>query len=127
MTKYRAYFTNGGMADFTFDGDPEEDLDAFLDAAYKEAPSGLCHQCASNFEISEEGEVYDITNTETREQVYKESTYQENLEKSNSDLREKNAKDHAEVIELREQRDNLAFILRKAGFTVDPDTYAVSR
>lgn len=127
MTEYRAYFTNGGMANFTFDGDPEEDLDAFLDAAYEEAPSGLCHHCAGNFDISDDMEVYDITNTETKEQVYREPTWQENLEKSNTALREKSDKAHAEIVELRKQRDNLTFILRKAGFTVDPDTYAVSR
>jgi hypothetical protein len=127
--KYRAFFQNGGYAEFEWEGDPTdvEQADDLLEAAYNEAPPGLCNHCAGNYDISEDVEVYEIQETESGNVVFKEPSWDERLRESAARATELNAKLTAEVIDTRTQRDNLAFILRKAGFTVDPDTYAVIR
>lgn len=127
--KYSANYQNGGHARFNWDGDPadEEQLDNLLDAAYEAAPVGLCHQCAGDFAISDDNEVYEIRETESGKAIYQEPTWDDRLRADLSRTHTENSELRLEVIELRKRRDALAFILRKAGFTVDPDTFAVSR
>ncbi len=72
--------------------------------------------------------MYEIRETEFAGKViYQEPTWDERLRADLSRTHTENNELRLEVIELRKRRDALAFILRKAGFTVDPDTFAVSR
>lgn len=127
--KYRAFYQNGGMATFEWEGDPTdvEQLDDLLEAAYQAAPTGLCHQCAGNFDISDDVEVYEISEDESDKKVFSEPTWDERLRRQAYETSTENGEIRKDLTEARGQRDNLAFILRKAGFTVDPDTFAVSR
>lgn len=127
--KYKAYYQNGGFAEFDWDGDhtDEEQLDDLLEASYQAAPPGLCNHCSRNFEISEDQEVYEIREVDSDTEVFKEATWSEQLQIRASQADAKSSEFHRQVVETRRQRDSLVFILRKAGFTVDPDTFVVSR
>lgn len=127
--KYSANYQNGGHATFEWEGDPAdvEQLDDLLDSAYQAAPGGLCHQCAGNFSISDDVEVCEIREKGSGKVVFEEPTWDDRIRESAANATKLNMKLTAEVSHACVQRDNLAFILRKAGFTVDPDTFAVSR
>jgi FtsZ-binding cell division protein ZapB len=126
--KYSANYQNGGNARFEWDGDPtdEEQLDDLLEAAYDAAPGGLCPRCARDFDISEDIEVYEIRETESRKVIFQESTWDDRLRADLSRTHAENNELRLEVINARKQRDALMSTLREAGFTVDPDTFAVS-
>lgn len=126
--KYSANYQNGGFAQFDWDGDPAdpEQMDDLLQAAYDAAPAGLCHQCAGNFDISEDIEVYEIRETDSRTVVFSEPTWDDRIRESAANATKLNAELVAKLATVEQQRFMLADRLRKAGFTVDPDTWAVS-
>lgn len=126
--KYSANYQNGGNARFDWDGDPAdpEQMDDLLQAAYDAAPAGLCHQCAGNFDISEDIEVYEIRETDSRKVVFSEPTWDDRIRESAANATKLNAELVAKLATVEQQRFMLADRLRKAGFTVDPDTWAVS-
>ena len=126
--KYSANYQNGGFAQFDWDGDPSdpEQMDDLLQAAYDAAPAGLCHQCAGNFDISEDIEVYEIRETDSRTVVFSEPTWDDRIRESAANATKLNAELVAKLATVEQQRFMLADRLRKAGFTVDPDTWAVS-
>ena len=126
--KYSANYQNGGFAQFDWEGDPSdpEQMDDLLQAAYDAAPAGLCHQCAGNFDISEDIEVYEIRETESRKVVFSEPTWDDRIRESAANATKLNAELVAKLAAVEQQRFMLADRLRKAGFTVDPDTWAVS-
>jgi len=113
--KYFVSYQNGAFAVFEWMGDlaDDEQLDDLLEAAYQAAPGSLCHQCAENFEISDDAEVREIREEESHKMVFEEPTWSEELRES--------------ATRAGVQRDTLATALREAGFTVDPVTFAVSR
>lgn len=127
--KYRAYYQNGGMATFEWEGDPAdvEQLDDLLEAAYQAAPSGLCHRCATNFDISDDTEVYEIRETESDKKVFSEPTWDDRIRESAANATKLNKKLVAELEEIKAERNRLHRFLVDVGFTVDPDTFAVSR
>jgi hypothetical protein len=127
--KYSANYQNGGNAQFDWDGDPtdEEQLDALLEAAYEAAPTGLCHQCARDFDISDDTEVYEIRETESGKKVYEEPAWDDRLRADLSRTHTENNELRLQLIEAEKQRNALAAVLRDAGFKVDVDTFAVSR
>lgn len=120
--KYRVFYQNGGYATFEWDGNPVdvEQLDDFLEAAYGAAPPGLCNQCAGNYDISDDVEVQEINEVDSGKKVFSESTWYERVHQENMAFRDK-------VAEMNTQLHALADALREAGFTVDRDTFAVSR
>ena len=127
--KYSASYQNGGHGRFDWDGDPadEEQLDALLEAAYEAAPTGLCHQCARDFDISDDVEVYEIRETESGKVIYKEPTWDDRLRADLSRTHTENNELRLQLVEAEKQRNALAAVLRDAGFKVDVDTFAVSR
>lgn len=127
--KYRAFYQNGGYAAFEWDGDPssEEERDDLLQTAYDAGPPGLCHQCASNFDISDDAEVYEIRETEAGKVIYQEPTWDDRLRADLSRTHTENNELRLQLIEAEKQRNALAAVLRDAGFKVDMDTFAVSR
>mgnify|MGYP003624022643 CR=1 FL=1 len=127
--KYSANYQNGGFAQFEWEGDPSdpEQMDDLLQAAYDAAPAGLCHQCAGNFDISEDIEVYEIRETESRTVVFSEPTWDDRIRESALNATKLNAELVAKLATVEKQRNALAAVLRDAGFKVDVDTFAVSR
>jgi len=127
--EYRAFYQNGGFATFEWEGDPTdpEGMDELLEAAYQAAPTGLCHQCAGNFEISDDNEVYEISEDESGEKVFSEPTWDERIRESAANATVLNRKLVAELETVKATRSALVRDLRAAGFTVDPHTFAVSR
>jgi hypothetical protein len=127
--KYRAFYQNGGFATFEWEGDPTdvEQLDDLLEAAYQAAPTGLCHQCARNYDISDDAEVYEISEEESDKKVFSEPTWDDRIRESAANATKLNKKLVAELEEIKAERNRLHRFLVDAGFTVDLDTYAVSR
>src|SRR5882762_1403184 len=74
--KYFVSYQNGAFAVFEWMGDlaDDEQLDDLLEAAYQAAPGSLCHQCAENFEISDDAEVREIREEESHKMVFEEPT-----------------------------------------------------
>lgn len=127
--RYRALYQNGGMATLEWEGDPTdvEQLDDLLEAAYQAAPTGLCHQCAHNFDISDDAEVYEISEEESDKKVFSEPTWDDRIRESAANATALNRKLVAELHTVKATRSALMRDLRAAGFTVDPHTFAVSR
>lgn len=127
--RYRAFYQNGGMATFEWEGDPTdvEQLDDLLEAAYQAAPTGLCHQCAHNFDISDDAEVYEISEEESDKKVFSEPTWDDRIRESAANAAKLNAKLVTQLEEIKVERNRLHRFLVDAGFKVDPDAYVVSR
>jgi hypothetical protein len=131
--KYSVNYQNGGFATFEWEGDledeetSEEQLDNLLEAAYEAAPTSLCHQCARNFDISDDTEVIEIREDESRKLIYKEPSRDDRLRADVSRTHKENNELRLQLIEAEKQRNALAAVLRDAGFNVDVDTFAVSR
>jgi len=126
--KFTANYQNGGHAEFEWEGDSAdpEQMDDLLESAYRAAPGGLCHQCAGKYSISEDTEVYEIRETDTGNKVFSEPTWDDQIRESAINATKLNAELVAKLATVEQQRFMLANRLRKAGFMVDPDTWAVS-
>lgn len=127
--KYRAFYQNGGYAAFEWDGDPssEEERDDLLQTAYDAAPPGLCYQCAGNYDISDDVEVYEINEIDSGKTVFSEPSWDERLRNRVTDISAQLSKANKDLEEVMAERNRLHRALLDAGFTVDRDTYVVSR
>jgi hypothetical protein len=117
------------MATFEWEGDPTdvEQRDDLLEAAYRAAPAGLCNHCSGKFSISEDIEVYEISEAESGTKVFEEPTWDDRIRESAANATALNRKLVAELETVKATRSALVRDLRAAGFTVDPHTFAVSR
>lgn len=113
--KYRAYFSNGAIAEIMSDISPEDftrddNQDELFDELYDARPE-LCHHCAARFDVGDDSEIYSIVHIYgdgKHTDIFTEKTFAERLQDENSRL-------SREIRSLRAQLDTARGALTVSG------------